>query len=207
MNSHQEALKLQGLRHRYENHLCKELSPQGLEAIVQKPVELRKLSYLKRWPMQPVRGQRPRLLLQRYGNFLQGTILDVGCGPAYLRETLSSHYIGLDLSGRPDVRADLRHGLPFRDNAFDCVVANDVLEHLENIHEAFDELIRVTKKYVIMSLPNCWHRYWQHLLVGKSDRYGLPPEPIDDRHLWFFNTEEAEDFVFYRAALNNARVL
>ena len=36
----------------------------------------------------------------------------------------------------------------------DCVVCTDVLEHVNNLHEVFEELIRITKRYVIISVPN-----------------------------------------------------
>jgi hypothetical protein len=37
--------------------------------------------------------------------------------------------------------------------------------------------------------------------------YGLPLEKPTDRHKWFFSSEEAENFVIYRAAKNRMRIL
>lgn len=46
--------------------------------------------------------------------------------------------------------------LPFKDDAFDLITAQEVLEHLdkEELALALRELERVTKKYIIISVPN-----------------------------------------------------
>ena len=37
--------------------------------------------------------------------------------------------------------------------------------------------------------------------------YGLPLDPPNDRHKWFFSNNEAEKFIHHRAAKNGMRVL
>lgn len=37
--------------------------------------------------------------------------------------------------------------------------------------------------------------------------YGLPFEKPEDRHKWFFSSEEAEKFILYRAGKNNMEIL
>ena len=140
---------------------------------------------------------------------MQGSLLDVGCDAREIKKLIPGPYVGVDLFGNPDIRIDLRAGLPFKDGSFDCIVATDVLEHLDDIHSGLDELLRVARKNVIISLPNCWEGYLKRMFLGRSEQknYGLPPEPTGDRHHWFFNCEEAEDFVFYRAAVNGAKVV
>ena len=148
------------------------------------------------------REERAAYTCKKYGKFLQGRVLDVGCGDAHLKGLVSSEYIGIDIAGRPDVVFDLEQGkLPFRDNSFDCVVCTDVLEHLEEIHSMFSELARVTRKYVIISLPNNWNPFIKKIVKGESGLkfYGLPVEKPKDRHKWFFNYEEAKNFIYGRA--------
>ena len=43
--------------------------------------------------------------------------------------------------------------LPFEDNSYDVVIAKDVVEHVVDNYKAMSELVRVSKKYVIVSMP------------------------------------------------------
>jgi ubiquinone/menaquinone biosynthesis C-methylase UbiE len=98
------------------------------------------------------------------------SIIDVGCGDGYLLYEIRKKFgggqlYGLDLTeGRIETtkrnvpEASLLRGditkLPFPDNAFDVVVCSELLEHLTNYEEAIDELIRITKKKLIITVPN-----------------------------------------------------
>lgn len=158
------------------------------------------------------REERAAYTYKKYGEFLQGRILDVGCGDANLREFVSSEYIGIDITGKFDVLFNLELGkLPFNSNSFDCVVCTDVLEHLEKIHDMFFELARVTRKYVIISLPNNWNTLINRIfsLRGKDGTkyYGLTIEKPKDRHRWFFNYEEAKYFIYGMAEKRDMDVI
>lgn len=45
--------------------------------------------------------------------------------------------------------------LPFDDNSFDVVIADNVLEHLPNLEKGLAEIKRVTRKTAIIALPTC----------------------------------------------------
>lgn len=153
---------------------------------------------------------RQEYIYRRYNKYFGDSVLDVGCSEAVLRDFFNGDYIGIDISGNPDLNIDLEKGtLPFKSNSFDCVVCSEVLEHLDNIHQIFDEIVRVSRRYIILSLPNNWRRTLGDLILGRSIRseYGLPVEKPRDRHKWFFNCEEAENFVLYRSAKNNAKLV
>jgi hypothetical protein len=152
----------------------------------------------------------------KYGSILEGKILDAGADECYLKRYLgdSASYWGVGLGDGIDQQVDLeKERIPFPDNSFDSVLCLDVLEHLDNIHEAFDELCRVARRYVLVSLPNPWGSFWRRLRGGyyRPEQavkfYGLPPEAPSDRHKWFFSCEEAERFIRYRAARNGMNVL
>jgi hypothetical protein len=55
---------------------------------------------------------------------------------------------------RPDVVGDVAR-LGLRDGAFDCILAGQVLEHIpfEELPVALSELSRITKRYVVITLP------------------------------------------------------
>jgi len=98
------------------------------------------------------------------------TILDVGCGEGFTLTRLQEEKIGKTLSGVDNfdkaielgkkVNPSLKikkgdiYNLPYKDNSFDLVLCMEVLEHLEKPDKALDELKRVSKKYVLLSVPN-----------------------------------------------------
>lgn len=163
------------------------------------------------------RQTKSKYVWLKYQPILHGRrILDVGADECYLRQHVDEQasYWGIGLGGHPDQQVDLEQGeLPFPENSFDCVLCLDVLEHLEHIHQVFDELCRVARRHVIISLPNPLAIVYHRLSFGDykpgqfTKFYGLPLEPPEDRHRWFFCYEEAEKFILYRAGLNGMRVV
>jgi hypothetical protein len=148
----------------------------------------------------PTRESRSRFVGARFAPYLTGPVLDVGCFEAPLRSIVGpARYTGIDVAGTPDIKVDLERvdRLPFDDNAFTCVLCIEVLEHLDNLHAIFDELVRVSSRHVIVSLPNCWCDARQPLGRGRGHfgHYGLPLQKPLDRHKWFFSLGEAREFV------------
>lgn len=152
----------------------------------------------------------------KYKDILSGRVLDVGADNCYLRDLLGAgaDYTGIGIGGSPDIEVDLeRQAIPFPDNSFDCVLCLDVLEHLDTIHATFDELCRVSRRYVIISLPNPYRDFLGMLFGRPEDKalnfkyYGLPLDRPDDRHKWFFANSEAEAFIRGKAARNRMQVV
>lgn len=93
------------------------------------------------------------------------TILDVGCGNGWFINSLHTRYqrvVGLDSSQKAleYVQTEKIHGdiiaLPFETESFDLVTCLEVLEHLPyaTFIKGLSELERVSKKYIIVSVPN-----------------------------------------------------
>lgn len=146
------------------------------------------------------RSDRSEYIAKRFGPFFAGKLLDIGCDRAALRNLIPNlFYIGVDIQDGADIKLNLEevNNLPFVDESFECVVCSDVLEHLDNLHHIFDELVRVAKRYIIISLPNNWANARRPIGRGKGSfgHYGLPLSPPDDRHKWFFGLSEAINFV------------
>ncbi|MCR4275106.1 MAG: methionine biosynthesis protein MetW [Candidatus Campbellbacteria bacterium] len=98
---------------------------------------------------------------------VDGSVLDVGCGDGLLLSMLAEKGIlgeGIDFSEEAvqkcvshGVRAtqhDLNGKLPFPDNSFDYAVALDVLEHQFDPLFLLCEMTRVSRKNVIIGVPN-----------------------------------------------------
>jgi SAM-dependent methyltransferase len=105
----------------------------------------------------------------RNKKFLQGTLLDFGCGDKPYRHIIEvQEYIGLELeSGDPDkknksvdVYYDGKH-IPFMDNHFDSVFSTEVFEHVFNLEQVIIELNRVLKAggHMLITLPFVWHEH------------------------------------------------
>ena len=100
--------------------------------------------------------------------FAGNKILDVGCSKGEIIYYLNNHgynAYGCDLikdtawEGKYKTKfcvADI-YNLPFADNSFDTVISFEVFEHLKYPIKALNELFRVTKEKVILSVPNCEH--------------------------------------------------
>jgi 2-polyprenyl-3-methyl-5-hydroxy-6-metoxy-1,4-benzoquinol methylase len=160
----------------------------------------------------PKREDRADFIARRFQPLLQGSILDVGCDQAYLRSRLThAKYFGVDIGGQPDLQLNLEtvECLPFEGSSYDCVLCIEVLEHLNNLHLMFDELVRVSSRHIIVSLPNCWGGARKPIErgIGSFAHYGLPVEKPIDRHKWFFSLTQAETFFRGQAERHQLKVL
>lgn len=95
------------------------------------------------------------------------TLLDIGCGDGLLLSLVAERGIaarGLDISEKGieksgakglDVAVyDADSRIPFPDNTFDVVTLLDVLEHVYAPEVLLKEAVRVSKRWVIVGVPN-----------------------------------------------------
>ncbi len=91
------------------------------------------------------------------------SVFDIGC-----RFNIFKKYklTTLDIEGDPDILQDLNisQKIPLKDKSVDLVVLNQVLEHLGNPRELISEAKRISKKYLLIGLPN-------ELVYGSRIRY------------------------------------
>ncbi len=159
-----------------------------------------------------VRADRTHYVAKRFAKYFSRRVLDVGCYEAPLRALLpAGQYVGVDMAGNPDIQLNLdaAERLPFADNEFPTVISIETLEHLENLHRMFGELVRVSSEYVIVSLPNCWRDARRPIERGRGDfaHYGLPVERPQDRHRWFFSFGQARTFLTGMADKHGMKVV
>lgn len=92
-------------------------------------------------------------------------ILEIGIGDNTTSNYLKQHNLDvvtcdIDKNRYPNYVSDIKY-LPFRVGSFDIVLAYEVIEHLpwENINHVFEELHRISRKYVIISVPYASHNF------------------------------------------------
>jgi ubiquinone/menaquinone biosynthesis C-methylase UbiE len=113
------------------------------------------------------------------------SVLDVGCGEGFTLKRLRKQGIGnkftgvdsskqaIDLGRKENPDLDLGIGdiynLKFKDKSFDLVISTEVLEHLEKPQKALKELTRVSRKYILLSVPNePWFYLFNYTQWGKD---------------------------------------
>jgi len=123
-------------------------------------------------------------------------VIDVGCGEGFglrnLKENnIGKQYLGIDASskalklgkkinpGFSYLKGDI-YRLPVKQNAAELVMCCEVLEHLERPEEALRELKRISKKYVLLSVPyEPWFRLMNFLRGKYPKTLGNHPEHIN----------------------------
>lgn len=123
-------------------------------------------------------------------------VLDAGCGEGFTLDKLRKEKIGLEFVGVDNsaiainlgkklfpsfiLKVDDIYNLSFDDSSQDLVLCTEVLEHLKEPERAINELIRVSKKYVVLSVPNEPFFSFRNLLKGKHiKRLGNTPGHIN----------------------------
>ena len=106
-------------------------------------------------------------------------VLNVGCGE-------DERGVGIDLNyDQADIEADLNEGIPVEDDAVDRVIAEHVLEHLENPAATLREIRRVLRDdgEAAIEVPNVgWlpvrlyvtrdlHSFWLHKIPGEAGHW------------------------------------
>lgn len=136
-----------------------------------------------------------------------GSILDVGAGEGFTLARLSLEKIGKKLEGieyeeeaielgktlHPQlaIKQGTIYQLPYKDNSFELVISTEVLEHLRDPKKGLQELIRVSKKYVLLTVPNePWFTVQRFLRLKNILKFGDHPE-----HIQHWTSQGFEKFV------------
>lgn len=102
------------------------------------------------------------------------------------------NFFGIDMSEEAIIEAKKRaafaklqvgsvYTLPFPENFFDLVLCSEVLEHLIDPEKALVELGRVSKKYLLLSVPNePWFRISSFLSGKYLKTFGNHPEHVQN---------------------------
>ncbi len=134
------------------------------------------------------------------------SVLDAGCGEGFVTRYLAQQnpawrLTGVDLSREAIAYAQEHFGelarfctgslykLPFSDNSFDTVLCSEVLEHLDDTRRAVNELKRVARRYVLITVPREPYFKWFN---DMGRRLGVSPDP---GHVNFWTKKTFQDFI------------
>ena len=120
-----------------------------------------------------------KAMVNRFFKSLEGCLADIsfenvleaGCGEGEIISFVNkkypevNHFEGFDIGDlvieearlrRPDIRFSSKsiYKTEYSNDAFELTICCEVLEHLNDPIAALEELIRITSKYVILSVPN-----------------------------------------------------
>ncbi len=131
-----------------------------------------------------------------------GNVLEIGIGSGVFKVLIDYYGINIDTVDidsnlHPDYIASANN-LSFDKNAYDCVCAFQVLEHLEykQALQAFSEMVRVSKKHIVLSLPDSKKSWSQSFYIPKFGEFTIYiPKPrlfpsvnkFDGEHYWEIN--------------------
>lgn len=133
------------------------------------------------------------------------SVLDVGCGTGELMNSMQKQGIktfGVDISSIALKEAqknnlqvkkvDLDEPLPFKSNEFEAVICNQVLMHVFDPSFVISEMKRVSKKYVLINVPN--HLYWRFRI---QIFFGKLPAVLGSKvaHIRLFNKEKIKSIL------------
>ncbi len=103
-------------------------------------------------------------------NIIGNKIIDVACGRGFLIEKISQNletrgeFYGVDIIVPSNKNVNIKFlegnitSLPFRNKEFDTVICTHALEHVRDAKKAFEEIMRIARRRVIIVVP-CQREY------------------------------------------------
>lgn len=129
--------------------------------------------------------------LDEVNKLAPSSVLEIGVGMGMFKQmckglNINVETVDIDAALNPDYIASVTD-LPFSDNTYDVTVAFQVLEHLpyEQFPKALRELKRITKRNIIISLPDSralWRYSFYIPKFGEKSIYIRKPSIRDSEH-------------------------
>jgi SAM-dependent methyltransferase len=167
-------------------------------------------------------GRHARRWLRPHVAKLQGRLLDVGCGdrPYELwvqrgREGVTS-YVGIDIHQGPrvDIVIEPDRSWPIDDTSVDCILFNQVLEHVASPHQVLAELARLLRPggVLLATIPFIYpahglpHDYGRFTINGIQRMFEQDYEVLEIVPLGRLGTSLATIFLSWiEASMNGTR--
>jgi 2-polyprenyl-3-methyl-5-hydroxy-6-metoxy-1,4-benzoquinol methylase len=170
-------------------------------------------NYLKHTHANPVQRRLidrfHRVIAAKIAELAPTSFLDAGCGEGFVADILLRQLPGLTLTGFDfneesvlAARAMVPHAtfehasifdIPHPDNSFDVVGCFEVLEHQLDPAAALAELVRVSKRAVVLSVPH--EPYFCLANIARGKNLDIRPRGSDSDHKQFWTRRAFGDFV------------
>lgn len=144
------------------------------------------------------------------------SLLDVGCRDCALKPQVIDQvkkYRSLDLfqndTNSVDYVCNFETEPGTFDGPYDCVVALDLAEHLNDFSGGVNRLLGLTKSDLIIVLPNLSHLLFRlrFLFTGRlGDKYDLAYNMGEDRHRWVTILSQTDAYMKELARNNNLKL-
>ena len=131
----------------------------------------------------------------------EGTVLEIGRGGGVVNAVLNS--IGLTAESldinehlNPTYVDDISRTDYVPPKLYDCVLCAEVLEHIpfERFDVCLENIRKSTKKYAVITLPNCHcNRIQIELTIGSHEKvlsFWPRKDPISSSHFWELNSDK-----------------
>lgn len=150
-----------------------------------------------------------RVIVGKIAELSPSSFLDAGCGEGFVAEILLRQLPGLRLTGfdfNPESVEAARmrvpgavfdvasiFEIPYPNNTFDVVGCFEVLEHQLDPEAALRELIRVSNRYLVLSVPHEPYFCLANIMRGKN--LDIRPRGSDADHKQFWTRRAFGEFV------------
>ena len=129
-------------------------------------------------------NRNKKLAKEVRGNNPNTKIIDLGCSSGKLEGA-----IGIDLRAHPhankslttDIIGNINDPFPIKSNSFDLILANNIIEHVQNVVTTMEEIHRIGKK--------------NSLVVIRTPHFSHPESYRDPTHLGHFTWESFDYFI------------
>jgi SAM-dependent methyltransferase len=125
------------------------------------------------------------------------TLLDIGCRDLFVYNKLKDKYeitlVDCALTNKLILEGDIQN-LSFPDKSFDIVLCQQVLEHVFDPVKAISELKRITRRQLVITLPNePFFTFFRLLSWEKEHLWAITPgvlrvylgDPVYEREIFF----------------------
>jgi hypothetical protein len=129
------------------------------------------------------------------------SVIDLGARNQILKKFIPTNweYTGVDkFTLEKNLNIDVERNFDLIKDKYDLVIALDIIEHLNDPINFFNNCSKISKKTIILNIPNvAYYQFrFNFLLRGTlTEKFHFSGNNENDRHRWFTTFENIQDFL------------